>query len=217
MMRVITRLNIGGPAQQAAALSEELARLGWETLLAIGTPEPSEGNMEHLLAQRNIRWTRIPWMRRGLHPVRDFLAWGVLLRTLLAEKPQILHTHTAKAGALGRSAGITYRILSRKPLKMVHTYHGHVLTDYFSPVASSVFRTIERSLALFTDCLIAVSPLVRDDLVRLRVAPQEKIRVVPLGFPLQHLKAVGPPPEEGPPAVGIVGRLVPVKNHTLFF
>ncbi len=216
IVRVVTRLNIGGPAQHVVALSEELDRFGWETLLLIGEPQTLEGNMGHLLSQRKIRWMRIPSMGRELQPWKDFSAWITLLRTLLAERPEVLHTHTAKAGALGRLAGIAYRLLRRKRLVMIHTFHGHVLTGYFSPAASWVFRTAERWLALFTDCLIAVSPLLREDLVRLGVAPQEKIRVISLGLPLQHLRAIGPPPSEGPPAVGLVGRLVPVKNHALF-
>lgn len=217
VVRVIARLNIGGPAQQAVGVSAALSRRGWPTLLVAGSPDPTEGSMEYLLAASPVRFLRLPVLRRALHPVHDLAAWWALLLLLRRERPQLLHTHTAKAGAVGRAAGLAYRWLTGRPLRMVHTFHGHVLEGYFARPTAGLFQSIERALAAATDCLIAVSDAVRDDLIRRRVAPPSKIRVVPLGLPLGPLLALPPPPlEEGPLRVGIVGRLVPIKQHTTF-
>ncbi|MBI3332941.1 MAG: glycosyltransferase [Candidatus Omnitrophica bacterium] len=216
IVRIIARLNIGGPAQQVVALSDPRVRPGWETLLIAGQPEPSEGDMGYLLAGRSVRWRHLPALRRSLHPVRDLRAWWAILRALFRERPDILHTHTAKAGALGRSAGWVYRLWSGNSLKMVHTFHGHVLEGYFSPVMTRIFCWIERRLAGFTDLLIAVSESVQADLIVRRIAPAGRIRVVSLGLPLEsHLQLTPPQFGEGAPRIGLVGRLVPIKNHQL--
>lgn len=217
IVRIIARLNIGGPARQVVFLSDEMTRLGWSTLLILGQPDPTEGDMGYLLANRSVRFLRLPTLQRKIRPLKDLKAWWDILRSLFQERPHILHTHTAKAGALGRSAGWVYRGLTRRPLKMVHTFHGHVLEGYFDRFRTQLFCRLERFLARPTDCLIAVSESVRQDLVSLRIAPASKIRVIPLGLPLQSLLKVDPPAPGTPIRIGMVGRLVPIKNHKLLF
>ncbi len=216
IVRIITRLNIGGPAQQAVALSEQMSRLGWNTLLITGAPAAGEGDMGYLLDGKNIRHRHLPAMGRPLHPFRDLKAFCLILQCLFQEKPDILHTHTAKAGALGRAAAWVYRLWTRAPLKVFHTFHGHVLEGYFGKAKTALFCSIERWLARRTDGLIAVSAAVREDLVHRSIAPAAKIRVVHLGLPLKPLLDIPPPPFQKPLRVGIVGRLAPIKNHALF-
>ncbi len=215
IVRIITRLNVGGPAQQAAGLSRSLAPLGWRTVLVSGRPEPGEGEMANLLEGLPITHHSISWMRRALHPFRDFLAWWAILQILFRERPVLLHSHMAKAGLLGRLAGVFYRLVTRMPLVMVHTFHGHVLTGYFNRLISWVFRRLELWLARVTDCLIAVSPSVRDELIRLDVASEGKIRVIPLGLALEALLALPPPRPHRPFRIGLIGRMALIKNHAL--
>lgn len=215
IIRIVTRLNIGGPAQQVTGLTRTLGSLGWRTVLVTGSPEPGEGEMADLLNGLSITHYPIPWLRRPLHPVRDLLSWLAILKILLKERPALLHTHMAKAGLLGRSAGVFYRFLTQAPLKMVHTFHGHVLAGYFGLFTTLIFRLLERWLAKGTDCLIAVSPSVKEDLIRLRVTAGEKIRVISLGLPLESLLVLPPPQPHDPFRVGLIGRMAPIKNHLL--
>lgn len=216
IVRVITRLNIGGPAQQAVLLSDPKAHEAWETVLLSGHPEPSEGNMEYLLENRNIRFLRIPSLQRKPHPWRDLRALWLILICLLKEKPDLLHTHTAKAGALGRTAGWLYRILTRRPIRTIHTFHGHIFEGYFNRLNTRLFQLTERWLARRSDRLIAINEALRQDLLKLGIASASKIEVVPLGLPLERLLKLPPPTDGQPLQIGIVGRLVPIKNVELF-
>ncbi|MBI3616112.1 MAG: glycosyltransferase [Candidatus Omnitrophica bacterium] len=216
IVRIITRMNIGGPAQQAAALSDRLTAFGWQTLLITGRLESGEGDMRYLLMDR-VRTVDLPSLRRKIDPVRDPRAFWSILRRLWIERPILLHTHTAKAGALGRAAGGIYRLATGAPLVMVHTFHGHIFDGYFSPAAARIFCGIERFLARFTDSVIAVSPTVKKELVALRIAPSKKIRVIPLAPSLDRFLKMDPPTFQGPLGVGLVGRLTPIKNHRLLF
>ncbi|MBI3318200.1 MAG: glycosyltransferase [Candidatus Omnitrophica bacterium] len=215
IVRIITRLNVGGPAHQAIGLSQRRPPLNWDTLLVAGLHSPSEGSMEYLLKERPIRFLSIPSLRRELNPFGDLLAWIEILRCLFKERPQILHTHTAKAGALGRTAGLGYRWLTGDPLKIVHTFHGHVLEGYFPRWTNWIFQAIERGLSLATDRLVAVSPAIREELIRLKVARPGKIEVVPLGLPLEGLLELPQTAPASPVRIGLVGRLTAIKNHRL--
>ncbi|MBI1952735.1 MAG: glycosyltransferase [Candidatus Omnitrophica bacterium] len=217
IVRIITRLNIGGPARQAAGVSRTLGPLGWRTVLVTGQAGLEEGQMTEGLKDLPITHRSVPWLRRRLNPIRDFLAWLAILRILLKERPAILHTHMAKAGMLGRWAGVCYRLLTRSPLVMVHTFHGHVLTGYFGRFASRLFTLLERWMARGTDGLVAVGASVRGELLRLKVSTEEKIRVISLGLPLEDLLALPLPAAHRPFRIGLIGRLVPIKNHALLF
>ena len=219
ILRVMTRLNIGGPAHQAVLLSNAFNKGKWETLLVIGQVDPSEAEASDLLDRYPCRWIKLPSLRRSVHPIRDIQAGWQLLRLLWREKPAILHTHTAKAGSLGRVAGFLYRRTTRRPLAIIHTFHGHVFEGYFHPLTSRFFLAIERWLARGTDCLIGVSDAVKQDLLAHGVGPASKIRVIPLGLNLDPLFSIpiAASLSESPIRIGIVGRLVPIKNHALFF
>jgi glycosyltransferase involved in cell wall biosynthesis len=182
---VIARLNVGGPAIQAITLSRLLDQRGYETRLVRGREAPREGSMNALAEQYGVTPISLPTLKRAIG-FADVAALVFLVRQIRAWRPQIMHTHTAKAGALGRTAALLAG--RHRPPVIVHTFHGHVLTGYFSRPVSLAFTWIERLLARFTTCLIAVSQEVRADLVRLRVAPADKIAVVPLGFDLSRFQ-----------------------------
>ncbi len=162
-------------------------------------------------------------LRRSLRPVSDLLSLARLLRLLWKERPQILHTHMAKAGSLGRLAGLAYNRFGPGRRRgagatLIHTFHGHVLEGYFSSCTSQTFLSIERWLARHTDCLIAVSPAIRDDLLRKGIGRPHQWRVIPLGLGLDRYARL---PLNGTPRTvglrcGLVGRLAPIKNPLLF-
>lgn len=228
--RIIGRLNIGGPAIQAITLTHELARHGYETLLIRGIESPREGSMDHLAEALEVRPLLIPALRRD-PGLRDLSALAALTRTMLRERPDIVHTHAAKAGTLGRVASMLASTASHvrpRPV-LVHTFHGHSLTGYFSPRVSAVYRTIERTLARRTDKLIAVSEQVRDELVAMDVAPPAKFVVIPLGFDLARFMNTGPERDAArhrvraefglssdATVVTLIARLVPIKRVDRF-
>jgi glycosyltransferase involved in cell wall biosynthesis len=184
VVRIIARLNVGGPAIQAITLTRLLEPRGYRTRLVRGREGAREGNMDYLAQDLGVVPTPVGSMRRDPGP-RDLVALSRLVSILRRDRPQIVHTHAAKAGTLGRVAAlIAFPRRNRRPT-LVHTYHGHSLTGYFSGRTAAVYRSIEQRLATHTDMLIAVSTDVRDDLVRLGVAELEKFVVVPLGFDLR--------------------------------
>jgi glycosyltransferase involved in cell wall biosynthesis len=190
ILRVIARLNVGGPALHVSYLTRELDRIGYETTLVAGAIGESEGSMEWVAEELGLEPVYLPALQREISPVHDLAAARQLLHLIRELKPDVLHTHTAKAGAVGRLAA---RLAGpARPRAVVHTFHGHVLRGYFSPAKTAAFRRLERSLARSSDALIAVSPEVRDDLVALGVAPREKIVVIRLGLELEQRLAVAP-------------------------
>lgn len=211
VVRLVTRLNVGGPARQALLLTRDLAPR-FDTLLAAGRPTDVEGE----LADEAVTVHRVPLVR-PTDPVNDSKAF-VAVRGLLARtRPAILHTHMAKAGTIGRSAAFT---LPRRP-RTVHTFHGHVLEGYFKPSTQRAFVEVERRLARHTDVLVAVSPEIRDALLDLRIGRPEQFHVISLGLDLSSFLAVERPAgtlrarlglAPDVPLVGIVGRLVPIKD-----
>lgn len=214
VLRVITRLNVGGPARHALILSRELAA-EFPTTLAAGTPEPEEGE----LSDPDVPVVRLPLVRR-VSPRLDMAALWSVRKLLAAERPSILHTHMAKAGAVARVAAFTS---PRHPV-VIHTFHGHLLDGYFSRPATRAVVDVERFLARHSDMLLAVSPEVRDALLARDIGTAERFRVVPVGLDLSRFAAVGPDSSAGSafrrdrriplevPLLGIVGRLVPVKD-----
>lgn len=226
-MRIIARLNIGGPAIQAISLTQELEAFGYKTRLVRGVEDPAEGNMDYLAAERGVVPTLIPSMRRdpGLGDVVSLLRIVLLL---WRDRPAIVHTHAAKGGTLGRTATILAFPLRRWRPVVIHTYHGHSLTGYFSGRTAGVYRLIEKLLAPRTDVLLAVSAEVRDDLVALGVASAERFRVMPLGFDLspftgderraERRRALRESWAAGDDdvVVTLIARLVPIKRVDRF-
>ena len=221
ILRVVTRLNVGGPAVHAALLSTRMDPARFTTCLVVGTPGATEGDLSGLVQDApQVRLIRLAALGRPLRPWADARALARLLRLVFAQRPCIIHTHMAKAGALGRLAGLLYNRVGpgRRPGRravLMHTFHGHVLDGYFPAWQSQVFLRIERWLARWTDVLIAVSPAVRDDLLKKGVGRAAQWRVIPLGLSLSAF--AGLPLPNGAPAfrVGQVGRLAPIKNCSL--
>ena len=219
VLRLFSRLNIGGPSQHVILLSQGLRPLGYDTRLVIGRESPREGNMLALAAERDVSCETMSGLGREIAPLSDLRALLGLVRLMRAWRPAIVHTHTAKAGVLGRLAARAARVPT-----VVHTFHGHVLRGYFSPPKEKLFRGLEAFLARAADALVAVSESVKRDLVELRVAPAPKIRVIPLGLELGALAGTLPRgtlrrevliPDDAP-LVGIVGRLVAIKDVPSF-
>ena len=182
VLRVIARLNVGGPALHVTYLARGLAERGYETTLVAGDVARGEASMSFVAEQAGVEIVTLPGLSRELSPVRDALAAFRLARLIRKLRPDVVHTHTAKAGAVGRTAALL--AWPRRPV-VVHTFHGHVLRGYFGTGGTLVFRAIETLLARASDRLIAVSPEVRDELVALHVAPRERFSVVRLGIELE--------------------------------
>lgn len=212
VVRLIARLNIGGPARQAVMLTEALGDT-YVSILGTGSVDRGEAELPH----DGVVPIRLA-LGRPIRPRQDASAVLAVRRLLRSSGAQLLHTHTAKAGFVGRIAASSLR--HRRP-RVVHTFHGHVLDGYFSRPRERTFVEIERALARRSDVLIAVSPQVRDDLVELRIGRESQYRVIPLGLELDPWFQVGQ--RDGAlrkhlglsadvPLVGAVGRLVPIKR-----
>jgi glycosyltransferase involved in cell wall biosynthesis len=186
VLRVIARLNIGGPAIQAISLTALMQERGYATRLVRGSESADEGSMDDLAERMGVQPTLVDSMRRD-PGFGDLRALGELVRIARRDRPDLVHTHAAKGGTLGRVA-VMLAFPRRRP-KVVHTFHGHSLTGYFSPRTARMYTRIERFLARRTDVLIAVSEEVRDDLVGLGVAPLEQFEVVRLGLELSAFAA----------------------------
>jgi glycosyltransferase involved in cell wall biosynthesis len=223
VLRVIARMNMGGPAHQTALLSgRRFDPERYETLLVHGTLAPGEEAMSYLAEAEGAKTLFIPELAQPVNPINDARALRRLGAVMRGFRPQIVHTHTAKAGILGRLAALLFQ--RPRPL-IVHTYHGHVLEGYFSPLLSDVYRRLERALGRASDLLIGVSQATVDDLVRLGIAPRERFRVVPLGLDLDPFAEITAEPGSelrtemgaGPDHVvfSYVGRLVPIKRIDL--
>jgi glycosyltransferase involved in cell wall biosynthesis len=219
VLRVIARLNMGGPALHVAYLSAGLARRGYETTLVAGSLARGEGSMAYVAEELGVEVVRLDALSREIAPIRDALSILRLARLIREQRPRILHTHTAKAGTVGRLAALLAG--DARPEVVVHTFHGHVLRGYFGPVKSTAFRLLERLLARVTTRLIAVSPQVRDDLVALGVASAEKFSVVRLGIELDERLDTAVPGADARARLGIrperfvvgwVGRMTGVKR-----
>ena len=227
VVRIISRLNVGGPAIQAITLTRRLEPLGYDTTLIRGREDPDEGSMDYLAEELGVKPVLAGSLRRnpGFH---DALALVSLVRRLRRARPDIVHTHAAKAGTLGRAAALLAYRRGRRPI-LVHTFHGHSLSGYFSERRNALYRRIERFLARRTDRLIAVSDEVRDELVALEVAEPERFEVIPLGFDLGPF-LVGEPERrkrraalraefgiaEDATVVTLVARLAPIKRVDRF-
>ena len=219
VLRVIARLNMGGPAIHVASLAAGLETRGYHTTLVAGSLARGEDSMDFLAQRLGVDVVSIPELQREvsvLHDARSVLRVAELIRD---ERPHILHTHTAKAGAIARAAALLAG--GARPPVVLHTFHGHVLKGYFDAGRTAFFRQVERALARASDVLVAVSPEVRDELVELGVAPYEKFVVIRLGIPLEE--RLGDPTADsdyrrlyGIPSeafvVGWVGRMTGVKD-----
>ena len=218
VLRVIARLNMGGPAIHVATLAAGLQSRGYQTTLVAGSLARGEDSMAFLAERLGVSVVSVPEIQRevsALHDARSVLRVADLIRR---ERPHILHTHTAKAGAIARAAAVLAS--DARPPVVLHTFHGHVLKGYFGPGRTAFFRQVEQTLARLSDVLVAVSPEVRDELIALGVAPRRKFAVIRLGIPVEERLSDATANEDyrrlyGIPrdafVIGWVGRMTGVK------
>ena len=224
ILRVITRLNVGGPARHVVLLDRGLRGRGHETRLVYGALAPGDASLEHLAVAAGLPTTYIHTLGRRINPISDLRAFAGLIRLVFREAPDVVHTHTAKAGTLGRVAACLFNMTRprRRRCVVVHTFHGHVLTGYFGPTMNVAVRLAERTLARITDRVVTISPAQRHDIVtRFNIADAARTAVVPLGLDLErlarldssaaHLRCQLGIPERAL-VVGYVGRFVAIKD-----
>jgi glycosyltransferase involved in cell wall biosynthesis len=220
ILRLIARLNMGGPALHVAYLTRGLDERGYTTTLGAGSLGRGEGSMAFVAEELGVEVRTVAQLHREVSPVLDPVSVARVVRLIRDVRPHILHTHTAKAGAIGRTAAVLTR--DARPPIILHTFHGHVLRGYFDPLRTAVYRNVERELARVTTRLVAVSPEVRDELVELDVAPAEKFSVIRLGIDLDgrivdpaadghELRHAFGVPEDAF-VVGWIGRMTGIKH-----
>jgi glycosyltransferase involved in cell wall biosynthesis len=228
ILRVITRLNIGGPSIQAISLTTRLAERGHATTLIHGRLDRGEGDMTYL-APPGASLTYVAALCRPIALANDLHALFALKRLIKEFKPDIVHTHMAKAGMLGRLAALAFNVgrPEGSRARVVHTYHGHVLEGYFGAAKTATFIMLERMLARCSDAIIAISPAIRQELLdHHRIGHADQYRIVPLGFDLSAFAAIDDQARAlARQSLGIdphahvittVGRLTAIKQHGLF-
>ncbi len=233
IVRVIARLNVGGPARHVVWLTAGLQGEDWDSLLVAGTVPPGEEDMAYFAAEQNVEPLLIPEMSREIS-FKDALTIWKIYQLFCRERPDIVHTHTAKAGTVGRVAGFLYRWLTPSTLLgrprqclFVHTYHGHIFHSYYGPLKTRLFLSIEKALArLITDRIVVVSEQQRREIQeRFGVGRPDQFVVIPLGLDTHSFAdwqnrrrlfrdELGSRSDEL--LVGIVGRLTEIKNHEFF-
>lgn len=223
VFNIIARLNIGGAAVVVSLLTEKLSEPAYpyQSYLVCGLVEDEEGDMTYYAREHGVQPIVLPEMGRSLHPLRDLVIVWKLYRLLREHQPEVVHTHTAKAGFVGRWAAK----LAGVPV-IVHTFHGHTFHGYFGPRKTRVFIVLEQITSHITDTIIALTQGLRRDLADVyQITRKERITVLPLGLDLEPFARTprksgtfrrqwNIPPDA--PLIGIVGRFVPVKNHALF-
>ncbi|MFM7079260.1 MAG: glycosyltransferase, partial [Bacteroidota bacterium] len=221
VLRIINRLNLGGPTYNAAYLTRYL-QPEFETMLVAGMKDESEESSEFIVRDMGITPVYIKDMRREISPLADYKAYKQIKKIIDDFRPDIVHTHAAKAGTLGRLAAWSANV----PV-IVHTFHGHVFHSYFNPLKTAIFKGIERRLSAISSGIIAISELQKHELCDIhRVCPNEKTKVIPLGFDLDRFHNLPGATraafrskyglKNDDIAIGIIGRVVHVKNHTMF-
>ena len=221
VLRIINRFNIGGPTYNATFLTRFLSD-EFETLLIGGLPEKGESDSLHILEEYGVEPILLPEMKRKPNFFSDRKALKKIKEIIAEYKPDIVHTHASKAGALGRKAALDMKV----PI-VVHTFHGHVFHSYFGKVKTELYKLIERKLAQKSSGIIAISDLQKNELVNTyKIVTENKVNVIPLGFDLQKFnqnlsekrknvrEKFGVTDDQV--AVAIIGRLAPIKNHSLF-
>jgi len=221
VLRILNRFNLGGPTYNVAFLSKYLSK-NFQTLLIGGTETKSESSSLHILKGIGTDYQIIPEMSRDINPINDYTAYKKIKAIIQDFKPDIIHTHAAKAGILGRRAAIAMNV----PV-IVHTYHGHVFHSYFNKLTTNFYKNIERHYAKRTDKIITISNSQKKEISSaLNMENDSRFSVVPLGIDLKKFKQNVIEKrasfrssfnlDNKTVAIGIIGRLVPIKNHKLF-
>lgn len=221
ILRILNRLIIGGPSLNATFLSKYMAP-EYETMLVIGGKDDHEQDATHLAENLGLETVVVPSMMRAINVSEDRKAYNDIKKLIKNYKPDIVHTQAAKSGAIGRLAASACKV----PV-IVHTFHGHVFHSYFGKAKTNTFIQIERYLARKSSGIIAISAIQKQELGDIyKICPQDKIKVIPLGLDLDKFqqnkeqKRIGFRNKyliaDDEIAIGIIGRIVPVKNHSLF-
>lgn len=221
ILRIINRFNIGGPTYNATFLTRFLSD-DFETLLIGGGPEKDEKDSLHILEKYGVKPRIIASLQRNPSIRSDRKAYREIKQIIQEFKPDIVHTHAAKAGALGRKAAHACSV----PV-IIHTFHGHVFHSYFGKLKTAIFKSIERRLAKKSTKIIAISKTQKEELTLVhKICKKEKVEVVALGFDLgqfqenREQKRIDTRKKylinEDEVAIAIIGRLAPIKNHSFF-
>ena len=226
IIRIIARLNVGGPARHVIWLIKAFQGDGFESILLTGTVPDGEEDMSYFAAENAVAPIYIEELSRELSP-KDAVSLWKIYRYLQREKPDIIHTHTAKAGTVGRVAGFLYRWLGWNNVKIVHTFHGHIFHSYYGNLKTKFFLIIEKMLAKFaTDKIVVISRQQFGEIhEQFGVGRKDQFAIIPLGIDLETFadwrakrnvlrEEIGAAEDEI--LVGLVGRLTEVKNHSLF-
>jgi glycosyltransferase involved in cell wall biosynthesis len=221
VLRIINRFNLGGPTYNVAYLSKYLSN-DFETILVGGAKDETEESSNFILDKLNLHPIIIDEMKREINLKQDYAAYKKIKQLIQKHQPHIVHTHASKAGTLGRLAAYHCKV----PV-IVHTFHGHVFHSYFGKLTTTFYKTIERYLAKKSTAIIAISQKQKEELAdTYRICKANKIKVIPLGFDLNRFQENQTEKrklfrrkyqlQDDEIAISIIGRLVPVKNHTLF-
>ena len=221
VLRIINRFNIGGPTYNAAYLTKYLDDR-FETLLVGGAKDESEDSSEFIVESLGLSPIIIPEMKREINYKQDRIAYKKIKQIIADFKPDIVHTHASKAGALGRLAAYNMKV----PV-IIHTFHGHVFHSYFGKSKTIFYKSVEKHLAKKSSAIIAISDIQKHELANIhKICKEDKIEVVPLGFDLNRFRENKEEKriafrkewqiDDSEIVVAIVGRLVPIKNHFFF-
>ncbi|OKS88459.1 glycosyltransferase [Mucilaginibacter polytrichastri] len=223
VLRVLNRLNVGGPTYNVAYLSKYI-NPKYQTKVLAGIKDPHEGSSEYVLNDLDVAYEYVPDMYRSISPLKDAKAFRHIKKVVESYNPDIVHTHAAKAGVLGRLAAYHS---GKRPKAILHTYHGNVFDGYFSPLKTKIFLSIERYLAGLSNAIVAISDQQKYDLVyKYSIAAENKIHVIKLGFDLAKFAENNTEKRlsfrrfyniaDNEVVIAITGRLAPIKNHFLF-
>lgn len=221
VLRIINRFNLGGPTYNVAYLSKYMSD-DFETLLVGGAKDDTEESSDFIINNLGLKPIIVEEMLREIDLKNDYAAYKKIKKIIREFKPDIVHTHASKAGTLGRLAASSCDV----PI-IIHTFHGHVFHSYFGKLKTLFYKTIERYLAKKSTVIIAISEIQKKELVEIhKICKAEKVKVIPLGFDLSKFQEnilekrksfrTKYNLDEDEIAISIIGRLVPIKNHTLF-
>ncbi len=221
VLRIINRFNLGGPTYNVAYLTKFLPS-SYQTILVGGPEELGEGSSLHITEKLGINPIIIPELNRELNFKNDYKAYKILKQLIKETKPDIVHTHASKAGAVGRLAAMHAGV----PV-IVHTFHGHIFHSYFGTLKTVFYKVIERYLAKRSTAIVAISQIQKQELTKTyKICSDKQTHVVPLGFDLRRFSENQGQKrqdfrnryllKDDELAIGIIGRLVPIKNHQLF-
>ena len=216
VLRIIARMNVGGPAVQVSGLMRGFDQEIFEQELLTGFCADDESDYLEKVAT-DVKAIRIDGLGRSIKPRADLTALFAIVKEIRRFKPDVIHTHTAKAGVVGRVASL----LSGQRSIRVHTFHGHLLHGYFGTAKTKLVVLIEKFLALFTDQLLAVGKQVQDDLIEVGIGNSNKFAVMPPGLqlaevPSKHDARIELGLDQNEIYCAFIGRITQIKRPDRF-